>query len=90
MVGEKLKMTLHDEEVNKENTTRTIELQNLETNQTRTIHQLHYTAWPDHGVPRSATTFLSLVKMADECNDTKGYERQLNTENANDKEIRVR
>lgn len=34
----------------------------------RKIHHLHYTEWPDHGLPVSTTHFLELVRFANEAN----------------------
>ena len=33
--------------------------------ETRTLHHLHFTAWPDHGVPSDATRFLALLTEYD-------------------------
>jgi len=40
---------------------RGIRLRNLKTNEKRTVWQLQYTSWPDHGVPRSCSAFLAFV-----------------------------
>ncbi|EDQ88438.1 uncharacterized protein MONBRDRAFT_26140 [Monosiga brevicollis MX1] len=37
-------------------------LQNMDTNESREIVHLRYTAWPDHGVPESASAMLSFRK----------------------------
>lgn len=65
-------VTLKDVEILRENTTRKMELKSLESAKSITVTQLHYTAWPDHGVPRSTKTFLHLIKLANEENDLKG------------------
>lgn len=40
---------------------RGIQLRNLKTNEKRTIWQLQYTSWPDHGVPNDCMAFLAFV-----------------------------
>jgi len=65
-------VTLRDVEVLKENTTRIIELKRSGASEKpRVVTHIQYTNWPDHGVPRYTKTFLQLVKMADDMNDTK-------------------
>ncbi|KAK9499523.1 hypothetical protein O3M35_002546 [Rhynocoris fuscipes] len=42
-------------------TTRTLELKDLESGESRNILQFHYTTWPDFGVPQSPTAFLRFL-----------------------------
>jgi len=64
-------ITLRDIEIKKENTTRRIEIKLNTTNETKIISQLHYTNWPDHGVPKNSKTFLELIKLTNELNLNK-------------------
>lgn len=34
----------------------------MQDNTTKTVNQLHFTAWPDHGVPNYATSLLAFRK----------------------------
>jgi hypothetical protein len=43
-------VTLQDIEVQKENTTRRLELRMKGFNIPKIVSHLHYTAWPDHGM----------------------------------------
>ncbi|XP_073975443.1 tyrosine-protein phosphatase non-receptor type 2-like isoform X2 [Rhodnius prolixus] len=42
-------------------TTRTLELKDLDSGESRNILQFHYTTWPDFGVPQSPTAFLRFL-----------------------------
>jgi len=64
-------ITLQDIEIKKENTTRRIELKHIQSNTIKKVVQLHYTAWPDHGVPDSTKTFLELIEMSHDNNLNK-------------------
>ncbi|CAI5448114.1 unnamed protein product [Caenorhabditis angaria] len=37
-------------------------MQNLTTGQTRTVHQLHYREWPDHGCPSGDKQLLQMIE----------------------------
>lgn len=39
-----------------------------ETGTRRNVRHLHYTEWPDHGIPQSTDLFLNLAKITDESN----------------------
>ncbi len=39
----------------------TLELEENATKKRRTVYHLHYTGWPDHGVPKSPAEFLDVV-----------------------------
>ncbi|KAF2076255.1 hypothetical protein CYY_002433 [Polysphondylium violaceum] len=45
-------------------------VQNTKTNENRIIYQLHYIAWPDHGVPSSFKEFISFVNHLDNITNT--------------------
>lgn len=66
------KITLVDiEETSKDELiTRKLLLENTETGEERTIAQLQYIAWPDHGLPTSTTAFLELIDEADSFKST--------------------
>ena len=53
-------------------------LQNSEDTgaEARCIHQFHFKAWPDHGVPADPTTVLSFLK---DVNDRQSYHLQQNS-----------
>ena len=40
---------------------RALQLRDLQTGEKRSIWHLHYTAWPDHGVPDDASAFLDYI-----------------------------
>jgi tyrosine-protein phosphatase non-receptor type 1 len=42
-------------------TVRTLELKNRKTNETKEVLHLHYTRWPDFGVPKSPEAFLKFL-----------------------------
>ncbi|CAJ0928960.1 unnamed protein product, partial [Mesorhabditis belari] len=45
---------------------RTLRLENITTKASRTIHQLHYSEWPDHGCPTGEHQLLRMIeKMAE-------------------------
>ena len=56
---------------------REILLQNSEDPgaEARCIHQFHFKAWPDHGVPSDPTTVLNFLK---DVNDKQAYHLQQN------------
>jgi len=72
LILENFKLTLQDIAEKDELTTRKLLLENIETSESRVIHQFQYTAWPDHGVPLSTTAFLELADAADKANSTQG------------------
>lgn len=41
---------------------RALRLDDMRTNESRTIQQAQFTAWPDHGVPNHPTPFLMFLK----------------------------
>ncbi|XP_041112316.1 tyrosine-protein phosphatase non-receptor type 1-like isoform X2 [Polyodon spathula] len=55
------KLTLMSEDVKSYYTVRQLELENLETQETREILHFHYTTWPDFGVPESPASFLNFL-----------------------------
>ena len=44
------------------------------TDSTKTIRvsQIHYVAWPDHGLPKSTLSFLKIIELADKLNYSRG------------------
>ncbi|XP_004365141.2 receptor-linked protein tyrosine phosphatase [Capsaspora owczarzaki ATCC 30864] len=44
--------------------TRVFSLKNIRTGETRTVHHLQFTGWPDHGVPHSTSSLIKFVKQA--------------------------
>ncbi|XP_064204766.1 tyrosine-protein phosphatase non-receptor type 2 isoform X1 [Anguilla rostrata] len=54
-------VTLVSEDVKSCYTTRTLELRNSNTGETREICHFHYTSWPDFGVPESPASFLNFL-----------------------------
>ncbi|KAJ8267735.1 hypothetical protein COCON_G00129070 [Conger conger] len=54
-------VTLASEDVKSYYTIRVLELQNLNTGETREIYHFHYTSWPDFGVPESPASFLNFL-----------------------------
>ncbi|XP_033910471.1 tyrosine-protein phosphatase non-receptor type 1-like [Acipenser ruthenus] len=55
------KLTLISEDVKSYYTVRQLELENLQTQETREILHFHYTTWPDFGVPESPASFLNFL-----------------------------
>lgn len=55
------KVTLTRTAANEAYAIRGVRLRNLKTNEKRTVWQLQYTSWPDHGVPLNCTAFLAFV-----------------------------
>ncbi|MBN3296789.1 PTN1 phosphatase, partial [Amia calva] len=55
------RLTLVSEDVKSYYTVRQLELENLETQETREILHFHYTTWPDFGVPESPASFLNFL-----------------------------
>ncbi|XP_031422680.1 tyrosine-protein phosphatase non-receptor type 1 isoform X2 [Clupea harengus] len=55
------RLTLVSEDVKSYYTVRQLELENLETQETREILHFHYTTWPDFGVPESPASFLHFL-----------------------------
>lgn len=49
-------------------TIRTFTLKKANSRSERTLHQYHYTVWPDHGVPSCPTSLLTFVKKASGAN----------------------
>ncbi|KAL2103224.1 hypothetical protein ACEWY4_000092 [Coilia grayii] len=56
------KLTLVSEDIKSYYTVRQLELQNLETQESREILHFHYTTWPDFGVPESPASFLHFLR----------------------------
>jgi len=61
-------ITMTDEEITKEITNRQLTVKKQGETETRTVWHLHYTEWPDHGIPQVATSFLKLIQLSDEHN----------------------
>ncbi|KAG5281705.1 hypothetical protein AALO_G00047880 [Alosa alosa] len=55
------RLTLVSEDIKSYYTVRQLELENLETQETREILHFHYTTWPDFGVPESPASFLNFL-----------------------------
>lgn len=43
----------------------TIEIMHLPSSERRTVYHVHYTGWPDHGVPRSPVEFLNVISCVE-------------------------
>ncbi|XP_075032571.1 tyrosine-protein phosphatase non-receptor type 1 isoform X2 [Mixophyes fleayi] len=56
-----LKLTLLSEDVKSYYTIRVLQLENMDTQETREILHFHYTTWPDFGVPESPASFLNFL-----------------------------
>ncbi|XP_029467547.1 tyrosine-protein phosphatase non-receptor type 1 [Rhinatrema bivittatum] len=56
-----LKLTLISEDIKSYYTVRQLELENLNSQETREILHFHYTTWPDFGVPESPASFLNFL-----------------------------
>lgn len=52
---------LMSEDVKPNYTVRMLQLQNINTSETREIYHFHYTTWPDFGVPESPGSFLDFL-----------------------------
>ncbi|KAL4617006.1 tyrosine-protein phosphatase non-receptor type 2-like isoform X1 [Arapaima gigas] len=52
---------LLSEDVKSYYTIRGLELQNMDTGESREIYHFHYTTWPDFGVPESPASFLNFL-----------------------------
>ncbi|KAG9479094.1 hypothetical protein GDO78_012644 [Eleutherodactylus coqui] len=52
---------LMSEEIKPNYTIRVLQLQNINTSETREIFHFHYTTWPDFGVPESPGSFLDFL-----------------------------
>jgi protein tyrosine phosphatase len=64
-------VSVEDEDASDELVYRQFVLQNMDSDEARTISHFQYTAWPDHGLPPSTKAFLDLVELVDEANKTK-------------------
>ena len=62
MTIETMTLTLTSEEVFADYLLRTLSLQCGK--ETRVVRQFHYTAWPDHGVPDSTHTTITILRKA--------------------------
>jgi len=62
------KIIMENEDVTDELSTRKLLLTNSQTDESRTVWQFQYTAWPDHGLPVSTTAFLDLASKTDDVN----------------------
>jgi protein tyrosine phosphatase len=56
-----LAVSLTRKQGNSSYTIRGIQLKHLLTGETRTVWQLHFTAWPDHGVPKDTSVMLAFI-----------------------------
>jgi len=61
-------ITLSDEEVTKEITNRHLHIVKKSNNEKKDLWQLHYTEWPDQGIPQVSTSFLKLIHLSNEHN----------------------
>ena len=63
-VFDDIHVTFMDSLILAEYTVRTFSLKmdNSRSKEERIVKQFHYTAWPDHGVPDSATPLLQFVR----------------------------
>jgi len=61
-----LEVALIEENVHQDITKRIFTLTDTMSNESRTITQLQYLDWPDHGVPHDTASFLKIVKTASE------------------------
>ncbi|XP_053570868.1 tyrosine-protein phosphatase non-receptor type 2 [Bombina bombina] len=65
---------LLSEEIKSYYTVRLLQVQNINTAETREIQHFHYTTWPDFGVPDSPASFLNfLFKVRDSGSLDAGY-----------------
>ncbi|XP_004381956.2 receptor-type tyrosine-protein phosphatase H [Trichechus manatus latirostris] len=58
-----IQVTLVDEEVTENWTTRDLKLFHVEEQKALSVRQFHYIAWPDHGVPHSPDPLLAFWKV---------------------------
>ncbi|XP_037675497.1 receptor-type tyrosine-protein phosphatase H isoform X3 [Choloepus didactylus] len=58
-----LQVVLVGEEVQEHWTVRDLQLLHMEEQETLSVRQFHYVAWPDHGVPQSPDPLLAFWKM---------------------------
>ncbi|XP_030077448.1 receptor-type tyrosine-protein phosphatase V isoform X4 [Microcaecilia unicolor] len=61
-------ITVHliDQNISNEWTTRGLKLWHEDVKLERKVHQLHYTEWPDHGVPESTSSIITFTEMVRE------------------------
>eukprot|EP01137_Pigoraptor_chileana_P024184 Opistho-2@91696 len=59
-----LEVTLVNQETPEDFIIRTFSMKNLKNGETRTIHHLQFTGWPDHGVPSSTRTLLRFISKS--------------------------
>uniref|UniRef100_A0A6I8SC39 Tyrosine-protein phosphatase n=1 Tax=Xenopus tropicalis TaxID=8364 RepID=A0A6I8SC39_XENTR len=59
----KFQISCHSEKGNPAYVFREMTLTNLESNESRPLTQIQYTAWPDHGVPDDSSDFLDFVSL---------------------------
>ncbi|XP_065918174.1 receptor-type tyrosine-protein phosphatase S-like [Dysidea avara] len=62
-----IKVTLQKEEQLRSYCVRQLSITNVSSpkRETRVVHQFHFTAWPDHGVPKYGTALLEFQKRVD-------------------------
>jgi protein tyrosine phosphatase len=64
---ERIQITLiENEEVNEHIHVRNFLIKNRDTDEIRNITHIHYTGWPDHGIPSSTDDFQELIRLSDE------------------------
>ncbi|XP_074075989.1 receptor-type tyrosine-protein phosphatase H [Macrotis lagotis] len=59
----RLRVTLKGEDVTKHWTIRELQLFHMDLKESLFVRQFHYTAWPDHGVPRSPDPLLAFQAL---------------------------
>nr|XP_033774579.1 receptor-type tyrosine-protein phosphatase V-like isoform X2 [Geotrypetes seraphini]XP_033774580.1 receptor-type tyrosine-protein phosphatase V-like isoform X2 [Geotrypetes seraphini]XP_033774581.1 receptor-type tyrosine-protein phosphatase V-like isoform X2 [Geotrypetes seraphini] len=61
-------ITVHlvDQTISNEWTIRELKLWHEDVKLERKVHQLHYTEWPDHGIPASTTSIITFAEMVRE------------------------
>ncbi|XP_077982523.1 tyrosine-protein phosphatase non-receptor type 1-like [Glandiceps talaboti] len=58
---EQIRVALLDEDVKSYYTVRTLQIEDMQSGNTRDVFHFHYTTWPDFGLPQSPSAFLNFL-----------------------------
>ncbi|XP_075181593.1 receptor-type tyrosine-protein phosphatase beta-like [Anomaloglossus baeobatrachus] len=61
-----LSVSMNDETVLQDWTTRDFTLVNMKTRQSKAVRHFHFTAWPDHGVPKATSVLIEFIRLVRE------------------------